>query len=510
MTLLSAALSHWGADVLIIDPNKNYGGNAFTGLAHDIADHKPTSGRITKRPDPLPAVDSTVDTPYGKGVWKKKNYNSFQIQLPYGTLYPDPSTLVDYSRLTIPFLTLPLIFSDPSTSIVIPTLLNSSVSEYIRFKALSKTSVVKDGVKSALPCSRADVYNDESLSLLDKNKILKILRLAHTSNLASDELDKESSTTSSRALRAPQNSTPLPTSSSSLTKIDFKEYLTSKLSPSKVPLIHPGLTLTLSPLPASAGLKILSNHIKSLDVHSSLPYISPIYGLGELCQGFARKASVLGCVFILECEVEIIKGGVKLNSERIGWKDVIIKGDNVIQQSKEMEGGEINKVWGFIKGSSEFSVDVNEDYIVVRGGETMKFTNVRDAYYVLVYSLTMSFEELNEVLEEEPGEVIMKGECREAEYKSNLDNLEVGGGTFEKDFNEAKELYERLRSKDERLGEWFGDKEVGGGGNEDEVTDKDKEEEDEGVDEDEDEDEEARALREAMKALQDDADLEFY
>ncbi|GMH85796.1 hypothetical protein TL16_g10344 [Triparma laevis f. inornata] len=536
LTLLAAAISHWGVDILIIDSNKNYGGVNFTGLAHDIETHivpgeVPGTRRITRRPRELPKVGDEIDTAYGNGIWKKNNYRHCYIQLPYGVLHPSPSLTTDYTRLTIPFLTLPLIFSNPSISSIIPTLLSSSVSEYIRFKSLQKTSLIKNGIKQILPSSRSDIFNDTSLTLLEKNKILKVLRLAHTQNLVSDELDKESSTTNSRALRAPQGATVGGEDVNG--DSDFGEWLKVKVGSSKKTLIHPGLTLSLSPIKTVTGLKTISNHIKSLDLHSESPYISPIYGMGELCQGFARKASVMGAVFILECEVEKGEGGVKLSSERIGWKDIFVKSDNIIQQSLIKEGRKLNKVWGFVKGETSFSLDVNESYIVVRGGESMKFTNCEGVYYCLVYSPTMSSKELDEILEEE-GEVIMKGECTEWEYANNFEEMEVGGGGFEKDFEAARWIYESLREKDERLGEWFGVRRRKGrkgrrrrgwrGGEDEDEEDEEaralrdamkalegenEEDEREDEDEDEDEDEEAKALRLAMRALEVDGDLDL-
>lgn len=51
-------------------------------------------------------------------------------------------------------------------------------------------------------------------------------------------------------------------------------------------------------------LRRLSVFVESLNVQSTLPYLYPIYGCGDITQIFSRISSVYGSVFILDKEFE--------------------------------------------------------------------------------------------------------------------------------------------------------------------------------------------------------------
>ena len=53
-------------------------------------------------------------------------------------------------------------------------------------------------------------------------------------------------------------------------------------------------------------LRRLSVFVESLNIQSTLPYLYPIYGCGDITQIFSRISSVYGSVFILDKDFEFL------------------------------------------------------------------------------------------------------------------------------------------------------------------------------------------------------------
>ncbi|KAM6570665.1 hypothetical protein CsatB_018650 [Cannabis sativa] len=245
-SIIAAAASSAGKTVLHLDPNPYYGSH-FTSLS--ISD-------LTSFLKPQLSTTTTIDDD------DDLNYTVLNLNL--SSLYSDveissfdAETISKHSRSFNIDLGGPrvLFCADKAIDLI----LKSGVNQYVEFKSIDSSFVCDDNGKlSCVPDSRAAIFKDKSLSLTEKNQLMRFFKLVQQHLENSEEESSESSRISMEDLESP-----------------FVEFLKKLRLPPK---------------------------IKSF-MNASGALIYPIYGHGELSQAFCRRAAVKGCIHVLRMPV---------------------------------------------------------------------------------------------------------------------------------------------------------------------------------------------------------------
>ncbi|GMT18314.1 hypothetical protein PFISCL1PPCAC_9611, partial [Pristionchus fissidentatus] len=168
---------------------------------------------------------------------------------------------------------------------LVRTLCDSEVSAYAEFKLVDRLLGVTSSESSIdihrIPCSRGEIFDSESLSMLDKRRLMKLLQLCMQWHAAPDQCESVQ-----EAIDTP-----------------FVEFLaTQNIQGALADLLLHSLSF-LSPAGVSpatgASLRALCRFMDSVGVFGPSPFLVPLYGSGELPQCFARLCAVFGGIYCL-------------------------------------------------------------------------------------------------------------------------------------------------------------------------------------------------------------------
>lgn len=185
-----------------------------------------------------------------------------------------------------------------SRSSMIDALVRSGVNRYLEFKCLQACFMLVDGVGLTLvPASKADVFRDKTLSLMQKRSLMKLFAAILGT---ADDAETPGAAPAS----------PLPTAGS----------FDALLAGAKLGALAAAFTkhaIALDPSPAvddessrERDLARCRQYAQSIGVYGSTPFLAPLYGAGELAQAYCRLAAVFGATFILQCgPLSLLRGG---------------------------------------------------------------------------------------------------------------------------------------------------------------------------------------------------------
>ncbi|XVF56454.1 hypothetical protein PTKIN_Ptkin06aG0121900 [Pterospermum kingtungense] len=177
----------------------------------------------------------------------------------------------------------------------IDLMLKSGASQYLEFKSIDATFLGDDkGNLLTVPDSRAAIFKDKSLGLMEKNQLMRFFKLVQ-GHLAGEEGVK----ISEEDLHSPfvdfLNKMGLPPKIKSfiLFAITMVDYHQEDVGVCRDLLKTKDGIYQLALYNASIGR--FSNALGAL--------IYPVYGQGELSQAFCRRAAVKGCLYVLRMPV---------------------------------------------------------------------------------------------------------------------------------------------------------------------------------------------------------------
>lgn len=202
-------------------------------------------------------------------------------------------------------------------------MLKSGASQYMEFKSIDASFVCDSvGKLSPVPDSRAAIFKDKTLGLMEKNRLMRFFK----EHLASDDVNTEKSSISEEDLKSP-----------------FVEFLEKKQLSSKLKSIilyavamadYDQDNMEVGRLTTKDGMERLAVYLSSVGrfPNASGSMIYPIYGQGELSQGFCRRAAVKGCIYVLRMPVNALlidksRGeyrGVRLSSGQDIFSDKLL------------------------------------------------------------------------------------------------------------------------------------------------------------------------------------------
>ncbi|OMO49697.1 Rab protein geranylgeranyltransferase component A, eukaryota [Corchorus capsularis] len=174
----------------------------------------------------------------------------------------------------------------------IDLMLKSGASQYMEFKSIDATFVGDgNGNLWTVPDSRAAIFKDKTLGLMEKNQLMRFFKLVQ-GHLAGEEASK----VSEEDLQTP-----------------FVDFLNKMGLPPKIKsfILYAIAMADYDQgdggdlLKTKDGIDQLALYSASIARFQNAPgaMIYPVYGQGELSQAFCRRAAVKGCLYVLRMPV---------------------------------------------------------------------------------------------------------------------------------------------------------------------------------------------------------------
>ncbi|BFG39440.1 hypothetical protein CerSpe_257140 [Prunus speciosa] len=292
-SVIAAAASASGKTVLHLDPNSFYGSHSASRHLNDLTS-------FLNYHATLPSTTAANTTS------ASSSHDFTALNLSLQSLYSNvetanyaPETLAQHSTQFLVDLGGPRVFlcADKATDLLI----KSGVNSYLDFRGI-EASFIWDGSGRLcdVPDSRSAIFKDKSLSLLEKNQLMRFFKLVqqHLGASNGDDEGRESSKISEEDLESP-----------------FVEFLKKMRLPPKIKSIilyaiclvdydQDNLEVCKSVLKTRDGMERLALYQNSIGRYgASGALLYPTYGLGELSQAFCRRAAVKGCIYVLRMPV---------------------------------------------------------------------------------------------------------------------------------------------------------------------------------------------------------------
>ncbi|CAL1386736.1 unnamed protein product [Linum trigynum] len=307
-SVIAAAASTSGKSVLHLDPNPFYGSHFASLSIPELTSFLNSSSAPPVSLSSSQAADGATEDP------------KFSIiNLSCRSLYSDveisslsPTLLEECSRKFLLDVSGPRVLFCADKAIDL--MMKSEASQYVEFKGIDASFIGDgNGALSAVPDSRAAIFKDKSLNLIQKNQLMRFFKLVQghlraTAAAAStiDENQNEEGEVQEAASMISEEDLESP----------FVDFLTKMQLPPKIKSIilyaiamadHDQENREISKhlLKTKDGVDRLARYQSSIGRFANAygPFIYPIYGQGELPQAFCRRAAVKGCIYVLRMGV---------------------------------------------------------------------------------------------------------------------------------------------------------------------------------------------------------------
>lgn len=168
-----------------------------------------------------------------------------------------------------------------SRGAMVDILIKSSISRYLEFKAVLKfLTYLPNGTFQQVPQSRSDVFSSSSISMLEKRILMKFLSFC----LEYEQNEAEYKEYSQRP---------------------FIEFLHARqLTDNLQHFVLYAIAMKTEDATTEEGLQACQKYLKSLGRFGNTPFLWPLYGVGELPQGFCRLCAVFGGIYVLRRSIE--------------------------------------------------------------------------------------------------------------------------------------------------------------------------------------------------------------
>ncbi|CAG2229809.1 CHM [Mytilus edulis] len=196
---------------------------------------------------------------------------------------------------------------------MVQLLITSDIAKYCEFKTVTRMLTLLDGKLEKVPCSRADVFNSKDVSMLEKRMLMKFLT-------SCAEYDKK------------------PTEYEAFTDRPFTDYLESKkLTKNIKHFVQHSIAMATGETLTPEGLAKTKKFLHSLGRYGNTAFLWPLYGCGELPQGFCRMCAVFGGVYCLKMSASHLvvdkdnkcTGVISTDGKKLTAKYVIIEESSV-------------------------------------------------------------------------------------------------------------------------------------------------------------------------------------
>lgn len=158
---------------------------------------------------------------------------------------------------------------------LVEALISANISHYAEFKAVTRILTYMDGRVEEVPCSRADVFSSNAISVVEKRMLMKFLTFCLDFEQQQDQYE-------------------------GFEDKPYSEFLQSRrLTPNLQHFIIHAIAMVKPEIATVQGLKATQSFLQSLGRYGNTPFIWPLYGAGELPQAFCRMCAVFGGLYCL-------------------------------------------------------------------------------------------------------------------------------------------------------------------------------------------------------------------
>ncbi|CAH8356596.1 unnamed protein product [Eruca vesicaria subsp. sativa] len=306
----AAASSSSNTSVLHLDPNPFYGSHFASLSLPDLTSFLHSSSSLSPPPPPSSHDHNFLSV----NLVNRSLYSSVEITTFDSSIHEDHDSRkfnVDLCGPRVNFC------ADESINLM----LKSGSNNYVEFKSVDASFVGdSSGELRNVPDSRSAIFKDKSLDLMEKKELMTFFKLvqAHLADVATVRINEED-------LESP-----------------FIEFLDKMELPPKIKsIILYGIAMLDYDqeneeacgglLKTREGIARLALYITSIGRFSNAlgALIYPIYGQGEIPQGFCRRAAVKGCIYVLRMPITALL----LDKETGGYKGVrLATGQEIFSQ----------------------------------------------------------------------------------------------------------------------------------------------------------------------------------
>lgn len=291
-SILAAAAASAGHSVLHLDPCHFYGLHWTSLSLDDFTAWAASGGRLPFAPPSLTQINSSakpVRAPDGEDlelepVTHRVLYSDFELSKPGSEpLGPSRDFNLDIAGPKLAFCGGPLV----------DLLMKAGASNYLEFKSV-EASYIWSGRQGLMPVpdSRASIFQDRTLSLVEKRHLMRFFKLVQNHGGAGE--------LSAEVLETP-----------------FVDFLDQQRLPSSIKSIilyaialadhdqEYGSHEPNTVLKTKDGIDSLVLYLSSIGrfVNASGAFLCPVYGQAELPQAFSRAAAVKGAIYVLRMPV---------------------------------------------------------------------------------------------------------------------------------------------------------------------------------------------------------------
>ncbi|XP_045763212.1 rab proteins geranylgeranyltransferase component A 1 isoform X2 [Maniola jurtina] len=168
---------------------------------------------------------------------------------------------------------------------LVELLISSNIARYAEFRCVTRVLTWLNDKLMPVPCSRADVFATEAVSIVEKRMLMKMLTSIVGYN--EEEMDNEFKDWNDKT---------------------FQEYLMHKgLTPNLIHYVLYAIAGGTNSMPCLEGVRECKKFLMSLGRYGNTPFLWPMYGSGELPQCFCRLCAVFGGVYCLNRPIDSVE-----------------------------------------------------------------------------------------------------------------------------------------------------------------------------------------------------------
>lgn len=170
-------------------------------------------------------------------------------------------------------------------------LIKSNICRYAEFRALDHVCMLYNNEIVSVPCSRSDVFNTKTLTIVEKRLLMKFLTACN--DYAEDKVNEDSLTYRGRT---------------------FLEYLQAQRVTDKIATcVMQAIAMCKPNTSFEEGMQRTQKFLGSLGRYGNTPFLFPMYGCGELPQCFCRLCAVFGGIYCLKRAIDGITQSTETN-----------------------------------------------------------------------------------------------------------------------------------------------------------------------------------------------------
>ncbi|KAF4529248.1 hypothetical protein B566_EDAN017706 [Ephemera danica] len=295
-SILAAAASRVGKRVLHLDSNEYYGG---LWASFNLDGLQQWIDECNQDPSQDAAEPAKVDLQDGENLVSARAKNRPAVlnvrqewHVPEGSEEPAASdvkkewTQAEIKKLYRKFnidLAPKLLFARGE---LVDLLISSNIARYTEFRNVSRVVTWAEGQLTSVPCSRADVFATQNISVVEKRMLMGLLTECTEYENNPDKLKEHENQT-------------------------FLDYLKSKnLTDNLIHYVLYAIAMSTESTPCPEGMTRTQKFLQSLGRYGNTPFLWPMYGSGEIPQAFCRLCAVFGGLYHLKRGAEgLVVGG---------------------------------------------------------------------------------------------------------------------------------------------------------------------------------------------------------